>query len=661
MNTTNYDEYVPEIVPPDPEDINAANNTPTENGFQEDPTATVQIALGAGKPAEPVVSDSELTRPILATLLARFKTPDGKLKYGMIQGKPVIFIDVKSVLNDESGKFQDKLLCDGLTMNAGDACVFSCTFCYVPEAMIKLHSDKLAEFNRETGLNLGLEQVVIRRRGFLDVLKTQLLNLDGSRIYDEPDDHRVLYSSTLVDVAATMELLRETAAGCILVFENTEWEIRLLSKNPLLARLITQGLIPEKYHQRLILGFSTGTLDDRLAATIEQGTGTVSLRIKALHELQDRGIRTFGMICPSLPYGTQEEYDEFSRAMCAALRVERQEHVWAEVINLRGSSLTKTVEALRNPPERERGKPKPPFEREAERLEAVSGPDSRKAWEEYARMTFEAHKKHVSADKLRFLQYVKKDTAGCWSCMRQCGAVLLGSYAEQNDLITFGTSAPSEPLPDLDDDDIRYRKEREEIVTDAVNQSLAAAKALHEIKTYRDGLLWRKDFRTFAEYCLRSWGYEKSHAYRHVQVGNLLAVLDQHDSPIGENTGVNFSHLRSVVENVPEELQVECWKKVTESIPAGGKLTAAHVKKEAKRFLMKKGIETKKKKAAKPAKPDDRAIARTSIKKLEADLSRLMSAERYRLLLDQLLELIEYASTNGESTGPGHEPAQELA
>jgi DNA repair photolyase len=590
--------------------------------------------------------------PELATLLARFKTPDGKPKFGMIQGKPVIFIDVKTVLNVESGKFHDKLLCDGLTLNAGDACVFSCTFCYVPEAMIKLHSDMLADFNRETGLNLGLEEVVIRRRGFLDVLKHQLLHQDGSRKYHDPNDNRVLYSSTLVDVAGNMELLHETADACILIFENTEWQIRLLSKSPLLALLITKGLIPEKYHRRLILGFSTGTLDDELAATIEQGTGKVSLRIKALHELQDRGIRTFGMICPSLPYGTQEEYDEFSRAMCEALRIERCEHVWAEVINLRGPSLTKTVEALRNPPESKTGKRKPTFPREANRLEAVSGPDSKKTWEEYARMTFEAHQKHVPADKLRFLQYVQKDTAGCWSCMRNSGAVLLGSYAEDNNLITIGTSAPSEPLPDLDDDDIRYRKEREEIVQYAVNQSLAAAKALHEIKTYRDGLLWRKDFRTFADYCLRSWGYEKSHAYRHVQVGNLLAVLDQHDSPIGENAGVNFSHLRSVVENVPEELQVECWKKVTESIPAGGKLTATHVKKEAKRFLMKKGIETKKEKAAKPAKPDDRAIARTSIKKLEADLSRLMSAERYRLLLDQLLELIEDASTNGESTGP---------
>jgi hypothetical protein len=142
-----------------------------------------------------------------------------------------------------------------------------------------------------------------------------------------------------------------------------------------------------------------------------------------------------------------------------------------------------------------------------------------------------------------------------------------------------------------------------------------------------------------------------------VQAGGLLVRLEQADSPVGEKSGITESHLRPVLETVPEELQVECWKKVTESTPANGKLSATHVRMEAKRFLKKKGIERKKK----TAKPDDRAISRTLVKKLEATLSRQMSAERYRLLLDQLLELIEDASTNGESAGPGHEPAQELA
>jgi DNA repair photolyase len=593
-----------------------------------------------------LADENEITRPSLASL-ASFKTPDGKPKYSIISGKPVIFIDVKSVLNDESDKFHDKLLCDGLTMNAGDTCVFSCTFCYVPEAVVKLHKYRLAEFNRETGLNLDLSQVVIRRRGFLDVLKRQLLKPDGSRIYNDPNDQRVLYSSTLVDVAGNMELLRETAAGCILVLENTEWQIRLLSKSPLLALLVTKELIPKKYHHRLILGFSTGTLDDGLAAAIEQGTGKVSKRIQALHELQDRGIRTFGMACPSLPYGSQEEYDEFSRAMCAALRVDRLEHVWAEVINVRGDSLTKTVAALRAAG----------YETEATRLEAVSGPGSKAAWEEYARMTFDAHKKHVPADKLRFLQYVKQDTAGCWACLRGQGAVLLGKAAEDNNLITIATSAPSEPLPDLEEDDVRYREVREMIVTKGVTCGLKAAQALHEIKTYRDGLLWRKEFRTFADYCDRRWGYQKTHAYRQVQAGALLAKLEQADSPVGEKSGITESHLRPVLELVPEEHQVDCWKAVSKSIRkmGKGKLTATLVKKEAKHYLNKVGIEPKQK--PKSVKPDARAVARASVQRLKTDLGRLIPESRYGPVIEKLLEMIDEQKGDAPESPPAEAAA----
>jgi hypothetical protein len=70
------DEYVPESVPGNPEDSDSANNTPSGNGFQDDPDAPIHVALDTGKPAEPVASDSELIRPTLATLVACFKTPD---------------------------------------------------------------------------------------------------------------------------------------------------------------------------------------------------------------------------------------------------------------------------------------------------------------------------------------------------------------------------------------------------------------------------------------------------------------------------------------------------------------------------------------------------------------------------------------------------------
>ena len=126
-----------------------------------------------------------------------------------------------------------------------------------------------------------------------------------------------------------------------------------------------------------------------------------------------------------------------------------------------------------------------------------------------------------------------------------------------------------------------------------------------------------------------------------MQTGGFLARLEQCHSPIGENAGITESHLRPVLAEVPEELQTECWKAVTENIPEGGKLTFAQVKKEARRFLMKKGVESRNSKAAKLAKPDARVTARTSLKKLEAEVGRFVPAERYRPLLNQLLALID--------------------
>ena len=190
--------------------------------------------------------------------------------------------------------------------------------------------------------------------------------------------------------------------------------------------MFKRDLIPSKHRHRLILGFSTGTLNDKVAGTIEGGTAKVSKRIEALCWLQDEGYRTFGMICPSLP-SLEGDYDKFSQEICNAIRVDRCEHVWAEVINLRGKSLVRTLAALHAAG----------LGREAEALSAVMGPKSVDAWEKYARDTFLAHSKNVPADKLRFLQYVTLDSAGWWRKKRNAGAVLLGKVAEDQGLLAI--------------------------------------------------------------------------------------------------------------------------------------------------------------------------------------------------------------------------------
>lgn len=355
------------------------------------------------------------------------------LERATMNGKPVLRVPVKTVLSMGSG-FKEKLLCDGPVMSVGEGCAYSCSFCYVPSVYQKL--DRVREVLERAGLNH--EDVVILRDGFLGILRGQLCHDEGNgkpRFLAE-GDNRVLYASPADDVAANMDLVRITAEACKLILVNTNWQIRLLSKSTLLPKLAAilvewakgpgerefavarnyGGKNPEtEVFRRMIFGVSTGTLDQDVAHAIEEGTPLVSKRIESLRMLQDCGFRTYAMICPSLPQADVAGYAEFSERARAELNYERCEHVWAEVINVRGDSFTRTKARLL-----EAG-----FNDLANRIDKVS--HDRDAWEDYNRATFLAHAKACEnyTGKLRFLTYIKPHTRGWWEKHIARGAVIL--------------------------------------------------------------------------------------------------------------------------------------------------------------------------------------------------------------------------------------------
>lgn len=346
-----------------------------------------------------------------------------------MNGKPAFTVPAKTILNLESG-FRHKLLCDGPTFSTGDACAYSCAFCYVPDMFRKLaRVDGLARTH-----GLRHEDMVIRRADPIATLRRQLTLADGSPRFTDPADTRVVYASPAVDVAANPELCAETVQACAAILELTHWQIRLLSKSNLLPQ-IAQALDARHSsldpRSRVIYGVSTGTLDDKLAAAFEARTPLVRKRLDSLYWLQDHGFRTYGMICPSLPLATavvgslkavsdQETYAQFAAEMAHAIRAERCEHVWAEVINVRGESMTRTVAALHAAG----------FRQPAAELQRVS--TDRVAWENYARATFEAHAEIYrdqrgpdGMPKLRFLQYISAASKPWWSAQQSRGSILL--------------------------------------------------------------------------------------------------------------------------------------------------------------------------------------------------------------------------------------------
>lgn len=331
-----------------------------------------------------------------------------------MNGKPVFEVPSKTVINMDSG-FKAKLLSTGPTFSAGMACPYICKFCYVPAVLGK--QKPWLEKNGVTGEH---EEIVIRRKDALAIAEKQLNALPVS----ESRHPHMIYASPHTDVAANMELVEETIKICELILDWTEWDIRLLSKSNLLPKIAIELKNHHRFYNlglaksRVIFGVSTGTLDNNVAKAFECGTPLVSKRIESLHWLQDNGFRTYGMICPSLPvlvHGHLKKdalYLQQAREITNAIRHQRCEHVWAEVINLRGKSFTNTVDALGNAG----------FKELAAELERVSG--DRQAWEEYARLTFEAYKEIVSPNKLRFMQYTRPATREWWESETGNGAVI---------------------------------------------------------------------------------------------------------------------------------------------------------------------------------------------------------------------------------------------
>ncbi len=328
----------------------------------------------------------------------------------LMNGKPVFEIKVKTIINFHTA-FIEKLLCTIGTFSLGTACAFSCSYCYV-EAVVRKHPAVVRLMEKLAMRDLKFHDIVIARANALDILREQLtVNKPRSIDLQHPG---VIYSSPLVDPAGNLTQAKQTAEACLIILELTAWDVRLLSKSSLLPEVAKR--IPERFKHRVIYGVSTGTRDDALARAIEGGTALVSKRLQSLVWLQDNGHRTFGMLCPSLP---QTDYNAFALQMAQAIRIERCEQVWAEVLNVRGESMTRTMAALNG------GK----FDEDARRLGAVCGPGKGSAWEQYARETFAAYTSVIPPEKLRFLQYVKPITAAWWAERQNQGAILLGSAA----------------------------------------------------------------------------------------------------------------------------------------------------------------------------------------------------------------------------------------
>lgn len=200
--------------------------------------------------------------------------------------------------------------------------------------------------------------------------------------------------STIVDAWAPETKPYDLGRRCLeAILSEPGWTVRILTKN---SAVIEDFDFIEKHRDRVLVGLSITAIPAKsnIIKTIEPNASTIQERLAALQKAHDRGLRTYGMLCPLLPGITDapEQINELVNLMvdCGV------EEIFAEAVNPRGRGLILTEQALR-----EAG-----FDSEAD---AINNIRKRTNWSNYVvRLIKDVQRsiqKYYDINKLRFLQY----------------------------------------------------------------------------------------------------------------------------------------------------------------------------------------------------------------------------------------------------------------
>jgi len=209
-------------------------------------------------------------------------------------------------------------------------CEFGCTYC-------SSNMGNFLRINREAFADLTEEQLGERlypadspelTMHFPDVVKQLERELaNKSKAYGIG---KTLVVSMLTD-AFSPSLVKDGTTRAILelLLEQTAFRLRILTKNAIVGGDSCCEFFA-KYRDRVVVGLSTGTTDDAWAKRVEIGTSQPSARLRALRNLQDAGVPTFGMLCPVFP--SMLAGDQLEQ-LVAGVRPELCEELWAEPYN----------------------------------------------------------------------------------------------------------------------------------------------------------------------------------------------------------------------------------------------------------------------------------------------------------------------------------------
>ncbi|MBI2414383.1 radical SAM protein [candidate division WWE3 bacterium] len=166
-------------------------------------------------------------------------------------------------------------------INAYTGCTFGCSYCYA-SFMGRFNGKSIDDWGSYVFPKVNLEEV-----------------LDGelSKIKDKT---KAIFLSSVTDPYQGLETKYQLTKKALELLLKHHWtgEISILTKSP----LVTRDIELFKKFPNIEVGLTITSTDDSVSRILEQSAPPASLRLKALKELNQAGIKTYAFIGPLLPH-----------------------------------------------------------------------------------------------------------------------------------------------------------------------------------------------------------------------------------------------------------------------------------------------------------------------------------------------------------------------
>jgi len=298
-------------------------------------------------------------------------------------------------------KFEEKALAQ-FAVNVGTKCGHGCLYCSTG-AMLRMHqSFKIAG---ESPFAMGY--------AILDPDTPIRVARDAARI----NARGLVQLCTTVDAWSPEAQAHDLGRKCLeAILSQPGWTVRILTKN---AAVVRDFDLIERYRSRVLVGLSLTATEERshIVAVVEPHASPIRERMAALREAHERGLRTYGMLCPLLP-GIADDPASVDRLVEFVLGCGAGE-IFLEPVNARGPALKMTEQAMR-------------AAGHGAEADAIAQVRHKVGWSAYARRLLdtvqEALLRRGAIVKLRFLLYPAKLSAADdeWILAHPTGVKRLG-------------------------------------------------------------------------------------------------------------------------------------------------------------------------------------------------------------------------------------------